>query len=130
MGTLGVHHTGFAVADLAKTTAFFTDCLGWKVVQEVPEYPAKFVTDGTAFFTLWQTDAGATPFDRRKNIGLHHVALKVGSEDELKRLFTKIQNHPGVQIEFAPELLGKGPARHCMFREPGGIRMELVWAPQ
>lgn len=126
MPTLGLHHLGFAVARLDETTAFFTDCLGWKVVREVPDYPARFVTDGTAFFTLWQTDPGATPFDRRAHIGLHHVAIKVADAHELDTLFQRIRDYPGTRIDFAPKPMGEGPARHCMFFEPGGIRMELV----
>lgn len=129
MAILGIHHLGLSVSNLEQTAAFFTDCLGWKVARDVPNYPARFVTDGTNFFTLWQTDKSATPFDRRKNIGLHHVALRVSDEQALNALFEKIQRHPGVKVEFAPQLLGAGPAKHCMFCEPGGIRMEFIWAP-
>lgn len=129
MATLGIHHLGLSVSNLDQTTAFFTDCLGWKIAREVPDYPAKFVTNGTAFFTLWQTNAAATPFDRRANVGLHHVAISVSDEAQLGKLFGKIQAYPGVKVEFAPEALGSGPAKHCMFFEPGGIRMELIWAP-
>lgn len=35
----------------------------------------------------------------------------------------------GVTIEFAPELSYGGPAKHMMFRSPGGIRMELIHRP-
>ncbi|MFA7438613.1 VOC family protein [Castellaniella sp.] len=129
MATLGIHHLGLSVSDLDRTSAFFTDCLGWIVAREVPEYPARFVTNGTAFFTLWQADPAATPFDRRNHVGLHHVALAVSDEATLDALFAKVQAYPGVQVEFAPQPVRDGPARHCIFQEPGGIRMELFWAP-
>lgn len=129
MPTLGIHHLGLSVTNLDKTTAFFTDCLGWKLVREVPDYPAKFVSNGTSFFTLWQTDPQPAGFDRRRNVGLHHVAIQVSDEGELDRLFARVQGHPGVQVEFPPRPLGEGPAKHCIFAEPGGIRMELIWAP-
>lgn len=128
MATLGLHHLGLAVADLDQTTTFFIDCLGWKLVREVPEYPAKFVTDGHSFLTLWQASAGAEPFDRHTNVGLHHFALAVDSAHALEDLFAKVSKYPDVHVEFAPQAMGTGPARHCMFAEPGGIRMELVWA--
>ncbi|CAM5184271.1 hypothetical protein CDEF62S_01332 [Castellaniella defragrans] len=128
MTSLGIHHLGLSVSDLDKTTAFFTDCLGWKLVREVPDYPAKFVSNGAAFFTLWQANRNATSFDRKDNVGLHHVALEVADQHELDSLFEKVRRYPGVTVEFAPELLGGGPARHCIFSEPGGIRMEFVWA--
>lgn len=129
MATLGIHHLGLSVSDLDRTTAFFTDCLGWKLVREVPEYPARFVSNGTSFFTLWQTDPAATTFDRRANVGLHHVAISVTDEAALEALFAKVRDFPGVEVEFAPQLLRTGPAKHCMFFEPSGIRMELIWVP-
>lgn len=129
MTTSGIHHLGLTVADLDVTTNFFVDCLGWKVVREVPEYPAKFVSDGSAVFTLWQGDDSAMAFDRRANVGLHHVAIQVPDEQALASLFQQVHDYPGVTVEFAPQPLGGGPSRHCMFLEPGGIRIELTWAP-
>ena len=125
----GIHHLGLSVSDLKATADFFVDCLGWTVAKEKPEYPAIFVTNGDAFITLWQTDNGATQFDHRGNVGLHHFALKVSTEEALNTLFKQVSDYPGVKIEFAPEMLGEGPARHCMFYEPSGIRMEFIWAP-
>jgi catechol 2,3-dioxygenase-like lactoylglutathione lyase family enzyme len=128
MSTLGIHHLGLAVSKLQASTAFFTECLGWKVAKEVPAYPAVFVTNGTAFLTLWQTADGAMPFDRKTNVGLHHFALRVASEAELDAIFAKVSVYPGVVVEFAPEQLGAGPAKHCMIFEPSGLRVEFVWA--
>ena len=129
METLGIHHLGLAVSDLRATTGFFIEALGWSVAREVPEYPAIFVTNGNAFVTLWQTQKGATAFDRRKNVGLHHFAMRVASEQALDAIFQKAAQHPGVRVEFAPELLRGGPAKHCMLYEPSGIRVEFIWAP-
>lgn len=129
METLGFHHLGLAVSDLRATAKFFTEGLGWSVAREVPEYPAIFVTNGNAFVTLWQTEKAASRFDRRKNVGLHHFALRVPSEAALDTVFAKASSHPGVRVEFAPELLRGGPARHCMIYEPSGIRVEFIWAP-
>lgn len=125
MTTLGIHHLGLSVANLDETSRFFTDCLGWTVAREVPEYPARFVTNGSAFLTLWQADGNATAFDRKKNVGMHHFALAVSDDTRLRELFARIAAWPGVQVEFSPQAVGAGPAKHCMFHEPGGIRMEL-----
>ncbi|GAB2188644.1 VOC family protein [Sessilibacter sp. MAH2] len=127
MSTLAIHHLGLAVKNLPETQAFFIDCLGWEVAGEVPDYPAVFVTNGEAFLTLWQTNEGATEFDRRANIGLHHFALRVSTEAALDELFSKVSNHPGVKVEFAPEPLNGWPAKHFMIYEPGGIRMEFIY---
>ncbi len=130
--TKGIDHVGLTVADLELSRRFFVECLGWTVVGENPAYPAVFVSDGLIRLTLWQVDTsdGYTPFDRRKNIGLHHVALKAPSEQALSELFVRVSAWPGVVAEFAPEPVGKGPKVHCMVREPGGVRVEFVYNPQ
>lgn len=127
MKTLGIHHLGLAVSDLEATASFFVDCLDWSLVREVPEYPAKFVSNGEAFFTLWQTDSDSIPFDRKRQVGLHHVAIRVTSEQDLLSVFQKAAKHPGVTVEFAPEVLREGPAKHCIVYEPSGIRIEFIW---
>jgi len=129
METLNIHHLGLAVSDLEATTDFFTQCLGWSLVKKDSQYPANFVSNDELMITLWQTNVGANKFDYRQNVGLHHFALKVPSEDALYSLFNNIKAYSGVVVEFAPELLRQGPAKHCMIYEPGGIRIEFIWAP-
>ncbi len=128
--TQGLHHLGLTVPDLAATRNFFVDVLGFKQVGEKPDYPAVFVSDGTVMLTLWQAvnPATATPFDRKTIVGLHHFAMKVDSLDTLRSLHQTFLSTPGVEVEFAPEPLGKGPSHHMMFTIPGGIRMELFAA--
>ena len=128
MSTQNIHHLGLAVADLATTTKFFTDILGFEIAKQLPNSPATFVSNGQAFLTLWQTEAGATAFNRRHNIGLHHFALQVASEDELTELYMAAASFPDAKIEFPPEPLGDSGAVHAMLFEPGGIRIELIWA--
>lgn len=43
-------------------------------------------------------------------------------------LAATLANTVGVQIEFTPEPMGSGPRQHMMFAEPGGLRIELLWA--
>jgi catechol 2,3-dioxygenase-like lactoylglutathione lyase family enzyme len=130
--TLGIDHVGLTVRDLNTTRDFFVQCLGWKQVGERPAYPAAFVSDGHVMLTLWQATnpAGHVEFDRKTNIGLHHLALRVGSEAALAEVFSRVSSWPGVKVEFAPENLGPGPKRHTMVYEPGGIRLEFDFAPR
>jgi catechol 2,3-dioxygenase-like lactoylglutathione lyase family enzyme len=127
--TQGIHHLGLAVRDLRATAAFFTELLGWTESGYDASYPRTAVSDGVVRLTLWQVDKtkDIVPFDRRKNIGLHHLALEVESEAKLNELFQKVSAYPGATIEFAPELLGSGPRKHMMCNEPGGIRVEFIW---
>ncbi len=126
--TRGAHHIGLTVPDMAKTRAFFLDTLGFAQVGEVPDYPAVFLTDGTIMITLWQAEnpASAVPFDRKNVIGLHHLALNVDGADALDALHDKLKASDGVDVEFAPEPLGGGPAKHMMYAIPGGIRVEFI----
>jgi catechol 2,3-dioxygenase-like lactoylglutathione lyase family enzyme len=129
--TRGIDHVGLTVRDLNQTLDFFVNCLGWNKVGEKADYPAAFVSDGHLLVTLWQlkNEHDAVPFDRRANVGLHHLALRVESEAALDEMAERIAKWPGAKIEFAPELLGQGPKKHMMVYEPGGIRLEFDSAP-
>lgn len=126
--TKGAHHVGLTVPNLAETKAFFLDVLGYSQVGEVPDYPAAFLTDGATMITLWQAEnpAAAVPFDRKKVIGLHHLALGVEDGAALDALHGTLSETNGVAIEFAPENLGGGPAKHMICAIPGGIRVEFI----
>jgi len=130
--TRGIDHVGLTVKNLDATRSFFVDCLGWKVVGGRPEYPAVYVSDGHGIVTLWSVENPETciDFDRRKNIGLHHLAFKVPSREVLDGLHVRIAAWPGVVIEFSPQLSGSGPKVHMMLREPGGNRLEFAWDPR
>jgi catechol-2,3-dioxygenase len=109
--TVGVDHVGLAVKDLALARSFFCDCLGWKVVGENQSYPASFVSDGNGIVTLWQVEdpEKCVPFDRRRIIGLYHLALKAKDRSALNALYARVAAWPDIVIEFAPERSGKGP---------------------
>ena len=127
--TKGINHLGLAVRDLAETRAFFVELLGWTESGYDPGYPRTAVSDGSVRLTLWQVDPahGVTAFDRRRNIGLHHLALEVESEAKLRDLHERVLSYPGAHVEFGPELLAGGPRKHMMCSEPGGIRLEFIW---
>lgn len=128
----GVDHVGLAVTDLAASQSFFVDGLGFSVRGEDPAYPAVFLSNGHTMVTLWAIaePSTATPFDRKRNVGLHHLALSVTSFEALDALHTRLKDMPGVRIEFAPELAYGGPSKHMMVYEPSGNRVELVHRPQ
>ena len=129
--TLGIDHLGITVPDLDATLNFFVDCLGWTKKGGNEAYPSAYVSDGTSTVTIWQAKTNApVSFDRHANIGLHHLALKVATEEKLNSLFVEVKNWPGVTVEFAPEFSGSGPKVHCMINEPGGNRIELAYDPR
>ena len=130
--TLGIDHVGLTVGRLDETVDFFTNILGWEVIGELPEYPAKFISNGKIKLTLWAAEnpSEAVKFDRKKNVGLHHLAIGVPSFDELDKLYAILKIISNIEIEFSPELSGKGPHKHMIIREPSGIRIEFVHRPR
>ncbi len=128
--TQGINHLGLTVLDLGATRAFFTELLGWEESGYDPAYPRTAVSDGYTRLTLWQVqDADKhVAFDRKQNLGLHHLALSVSSDQALNALYAKVQDFPGTHIEFAPEVVGSGPRKHMMCYEPGGLRIEFIWS--
>jgi len=129
--TQGLSHLGLTVTKLDQTTRFFTETLGWRLAGEKPLYPANFVTDGKMFVTLWQVSNidSVINFDRKNNVGLHHLALSVSSKENLDMLHERFKTVDGLVIEFGPELNGKGPTMHMMIREPSGNRIEFAYKP-
>jgi catechol 2,3-dioxygenase-like lactoylglutathione lyase family enzyme len=127
-----IDHVGLTVADLDKSVDFFVDCLGWGIIGHKPSYPAVYLGHGQSCTTLWQVadPQRSRSFDRQLNVGLHHLALRVDTPEELQALHAKISAWEGVAMEFDPEPSGGGPKVHCMFLEPGGCRIELCWDPR
>lgn len=125
--TSGAHHIGLTVSKLEQSAAFFTNLLGWKEVRRDNDYPSIFVSDGATMVTLWATrELPGVEFNKERNAGLHHVAFKVQNEADLDTIHNRLVEG-GIKIEFAPELLRDGPAKHMMCYEPSGIRVEFIW---
>ena len=125
--THGVQHIGLAVSKLEESAAFFTDLLGWQEVKRREDYPAIFVKDGALTLTLWKTQTEApVQFDRKNNVGLHHLALRGETKDGLYQILEVLKANQ-VEIEFEPTLLREGPSMHMMCYEPSGIRIEFYY---
>jgi catechol 2,3-dioxygenase-like lactoylglutathione lyase family enzyme len=127
--TRGLHHVGLTVADLDQARAFFCGLLGFDEVGGVPAYPSIFVSDGSILLTLWRTadPDTARPFDRRANIGLHHLSLAVADDAALEAAWAKVRAYPGVVVDVPPEPIRPGSAtRHFLVFIPGGIRIEFA----
>lgn len=125
--TAGAHHVGLTVPVLDPAVRFFMEGLGFERVGGVESYPAAFLSDGDVMITLWQAENGeqAAPFDRHRQLGLHHLAIRV-RDGALDALHERLAVRDDVAVEFAPESLGSGPARHMMATIAGGIRVEFI----
>ena len=127
--TKGISHIGLAVTSIEKSYDNFWSKIGFKEVANDPNYPAKFLSDGTVILSLWQIDekVNAVKFNRKENVGLHHVALKVASKEKLYEMYNIIKDLSDVTIEFEPQEIKGVGWWHCMCYEPNGIRVEFTW---
>ncbi|HDR2753235.1 MULTISPECIES: VOC family protein [Enterobacter] len=125
--THGVQHIGLAVSNLEASAAFFTGLLGWQEVKRREDYPAIFVKDGAITLTLWKTQTEEpVQFNRKNNVGLHHLALRVETKEGLYQILEVLKANQ-VEIEFEPTLIREGPSMHMMCYEPSGIRIEFYY---
>ncbi|MGR5945295.1 VOC family protein [Enterobacter sp. C4G1] len=125
--THGVQHIGLAVSNLEASAAFFTGLLGWQEVKRREDYPAIFVKDGAMTLTLWKTQTEEpVQFNRKNNVGLHHLALRVETKEGLYQILEVLKANQ-VEIEFEPTLIREGPSMHMMCYEPSGIRIEFYY---
>jgi catechol 2,3-dioxygenase-like lactoylglutathione lyase family enzyme len=127
--TGGIHHVGLTVPDIDQARAFFCGALSFDEVGGVPDYPAIFVSDGAILLTLWRAadPPTARAFDRRANIGLHHLSLAVADDAALDAAWDRVRAHPDVVVDAAPGPIRPGSAtRHFLVFMPGGIRIELA----
>lgn len=127
--THGVHHIGLTVPDLDQARGFFCGTLGFEEVGGVPDYPSIFVSDGTILLTLWRAadPLTARAFDRRANIGLHHLSLGVADDAALDAAWERVTAHPEVVVDAAPSPIRPGSTtRHFLVFIPGGIRIEFA----
>lgn len=127
--TCGIHHIGLTVPDLDQARAFFCGVLGFDEVGGVPDYPSIFVSDGAVLLTLWRAadPLTARAFDRRGNIGLHHLSLAVADDAALDAAWEKVRAHPGVVVDAAPGAIRPGSGtRHFLVFIPGGLRIEFA----
>jgi lactoylglutathione lyase len=128
--TAGISHVGLSVSKLDASLQFF-EAIGFKKVGGVESYPSYFISDGSSLVTLWQTDSDATPFDRRKNVGLHHLAIKMTSLKALDEAYAAVRNISGVRVDgegaFEPEKLNGTSLTHAMVFEPSGNRIEFTF---
>ncbi len=126
-----VDHVGLTVSNLEASKNFFENTLGFSIIREDNNYPSAFLSNGKITVTLWRTTdpSTATAFNRKNNVGLHHLAFKIDSFKALDDLYHRLKATPGIKIEFSPEPLAGGPTKHMMIREPSGNRLEFIHRP-
>ena len=127
-GWMGVHrlnHAVLYVSDVAASTAFYGDALGFRVVSEFPGAAFLQAPDSTNDHDLglFQIGSGAGPSDAgRGTVGLYHLAWEVDTLGELQRLARVLRERSA--------LVGAsdhGTTKSLYAKDPDGIEFEVVW---
>jgi catechol-2,3-dioxygenase len=121
-----MNHAVLYVRDADRTTAFYRDVLGFRVVGEFPG-TAKFLQapDSTndhdlALFTIGPNAGDSTA--GRSTVGLYHIAWEVQTLGDLQEIALKLQE--------AGALVGAtdhSTTKALYARDPDGLEFEVCW---
>ena len=121
-----LNHAVLYVRDVARSTAFYRDVLGFRTVTEVPGRAAFLQAEGsTNDHDLGLFAVGAAAGDSpagRGTVGLYHLAWEVDTLGELERLLGRLAE--------AGALVGAsdhGTTKALYARDPDGLEFEVSW---
>lgn len=113
-------HVHIKVSDLKRAVEFYTKLLGFKVTERVGNHYV-FLTFGKAHHDLALQNVGPdAPKPEPHTIGLYHAAYELESEDELKRLYEKLNQ---AKTEVYP--VDHGISKALYFSDPDGNGIEV-----
>ena len=124
IGKIG--HIVINVRDVAKSTAFYTQILGFQISDV---YPDEMVPGGMVFLRCNTDHHGialvGSMTDEAPNVELNHIAFEVPSLDDVIRARDHLRQHQ-VPIDFAGRRRA-GCQIAVEFRDPDGHRLEIYW---
>ena len=122
----GIGHVLLRVLDLERSKKFYSDVLGFRVLEEDPEHGGTFMAlEGQShaidLFQVKDTEAAQqqTPGVR----GLGHIAFRVESEAALKDAYATLQEH-GVEITRTIDHVSQ---KSVYFHDPDGNTLEIYY---
>jgi catechol 2,3-dioxygenase len=123
-------HVVLRVADVERSKRFYTELLGFKVLEQDPDHGGVFLSLGDASHCLdlqpsTHLTAGRTPtqWRSRAGLGLGHIAFTVPDQAALKAAYFTLQDH-GVEILAALDHVSQ---QSIYFRDPDGNILECYW---
>ncbi|MEA2740956.1 MAG: hypothetical protein QOH05_4263 [Acetobacteraceae bacterium] len=124
LGKIG--HVALYVADIKRSTQFYTDVLGFYVSDA---YEDDMMPGGAAFLRCNRDHHGIALFkatdQNPAGAGLHHIAFEVPTLDDVIRARAHLRKHE-VPIDFDGRRRA-GVQIAVEFRDPDGHRLEIYW---
>ena len=117
-----VGHVVLKVRDVARAEQFYTEVLGFEVVMRLKRPRGVFFTLGEQHhdIAVLEMPAEAEPV-KDNQVGLHHVALQVGSFTELQECYRTLKAHNVRIMATIDHLITKS----IYFEDPEGNGLEL-----
>ena len=121
-----MNHAVLYVRDADRTTEFYRDVLGFRVVGEFPG-TAKFLQapDSTndhdlALFTIGKEAGDSTA--GRSTVGLYHIAWEVQTLGDLQEIALKLQ-----EVGALAGATDHGTTKALYAKDPDGLEFEVCW---
>jgi catechol 2,3-dioxygenase len=117
-----IGHLVLNVSDVARSTAFYRDVVGFQVARYGPEGNRTFLTCGVMHhnLALFKAPEGAPP-RQKGQIGLNHFAFKVENYAALQQAHRRMVAANAV----IDRVVDHGMSLSVYFQDPDGIMMEL-----
>ena len=123
-----IGHCALRVKDVERSKTFYTEVLGFQLMEEDPEHGGVFMSlhnDGhTIDVFLVDSPVGSTgESDGRDGLGLIHIAFKVTSYEGLKDAYDTLVAH-GVEVL---RMMDHVSQRSIYFTDPHGNGLEIYY---
>ncbi|MGH2459074.1 MAG: VOC family protein [Chloroflexota bacterium] len=125
---LAFNHTALFVSNLAESTRFYTELLGFSVVTSYPmpnDGRITYLRGDGGQIELVNNPGVARPTEPPKlgpAAGMRHIAFKT---DDLDGLAARLQE-AGVRFRTLPRVAGSGNGRLMFFYDPDFIEIEVI----
>lgn len=122
--TVRIGHVHLKVANLERAVAFYTDVLGFEIMQRFGTNAAFLSAGGYHHhigLNTWESEGGSSPSP--KMTGLYHVAILYPTRVDLSRALHRLIAK-GVQLEGAAD---HGVSEALYLRDPDDNGIELYW---
>lgn len=121
-----IGHVLIKVADIERAKAFYTEVLGFIVIEEDPEHGGVFLAlkDQSHLLDLSpMAHPGSSGADAAERPGVHHVAFAVESEDALRESYFTLKRR-GVEVLRTMDHVSQ---KSIYFKDPDGNLLEIYY---